>query len=217
EPRRLPEKPVDQARRGLTHESALVIAGLVPAIPLKGVQLRLWTRAGREALVRLSRGKRSPGHGKDDHCGARQCRCANTKELDMNMPLVKSENIRVASIATARVLPMGRPRRPPLAERLSAIGSSIAARIIPPAVVLAVGLVIWELLCRKSGATLPPPSVVLRDSWELIVDPFFDRGGIDRGLFWHLSASLQRVAVGYALASMTGIALGTLVGQSVWA
>src|SRR5262245_63381461 len=135
----------------------------------------------------------------------------------MSMPLVKSDNIRVAPIATARVLPLGEPKRPPLVGRLSAIGSSIAARIIPPTIVLAVGLVIWEMLCRKSGATLPPPSVVLRDSWELIVDPFFDRGGIDKGLFWHLSASLQRVAFGYALAAVVGVALGTLVGQSVWA
>ena len=29
------------------------------------------------------------------------------------------------------------------------------------------------------------------------MDPFFDRGGIDKGLFWHISASLQRVALGY--------------------
>src|SRR6185369_5346293 len=57
----------------------------------------------------------------------------------------------------------------------------------------------------------------LKDTWELIVDPFFDRGGIDRGLFWHMSASLQRVAFGYALASVAGVALGTLVGQSTWA
>ena len=55
------------------------------------------------------------------------------------------------------------------------------------------------------------------DTWELIVDPFFDRGGIDKGLFWHLSASLQRVALGYALAAVVGVALGTLVGQSTWA
>ena len=40
---------------------------------------------------------------------------------------------------------------------------------------------------------------------------------IDKGLFWHLSASLQRVALGYSLAAIAGIALGTLVGQSVWA
>jgi len=58
---------------------------------------------------------------------------------------------------------------------------------------------------------------VLNDTWELIVDPFFDRGGLDKGLFWHLSASLQRVASGYALASLVGVALGTLVGQSTWA
>ena len=58
---------------------------------------------------------------------------------------------------------------------------------------------------------------MLSDTWELIVDPFFDRGGIDKGLFWHLSASLQRVAFGYALASVAGVALGTLVGQSTWA
>lgn len=32
-----------------------------------------------------------------------------------------------------------------------------------------------------------------------------------------LSASLQRVAYGYSLAAIAGIALGTLVGQSVWA
>ena len=55
------------------------------------------------------------------------------------------------------------------------------------------------------------------DTWELIVDPFFDRGGLDKGLFWHLSASLQRVALGYALAAVVGVALGTLVGQSTWA
>jgi nitrate/nitrite transport system permease protein len=52
---------------------------------------------------------------------------------------------------------------------------------------------------------------------ELIFDPFFDNGGLDKGLFWHLSASLWRVAYGYALAAVVGIGLGTLVGQSVWA
>jgi nitrate/nitrite transport system permease protein len=58
---------------------------------------------------------------------------------------------------------------------------------------------------------------VFKETKELIFDPFFDRGGIDKGLFWHLSASLQRVALGYSLAAIAGVALGTLVGQSVWA
>ena len=78
-------------------------------------------------------------------------------------------------------------------------------------------MLIWELVCRRAGSTLPPPSRVFKDTWELIFDPFFDRGGIDKGLFWHLSASLQRVALGYSLAAVAGVALGTLVGQSVWA
>jgi nitrate/nitrite transport system permease protein len=135
----------------------------------------------------------------------------------MIMPMTNSEPLRVApAAASARVLPLRPPKRP-LAGRLAAAIGNVAARVIPPLVVVAAALLVWELMCRKAGATLPPPSAVLRDTWELIVDPFYDRGGIDKGLFWHLSASLQRVALGYALASMAGIALGTLVGQSMWA
>jgi nitrate/nitrite transport system permease protein len=109
------------------------------------------------------------------------------------------------------------PRPVPAMKNFLPQASAVGARLGPPAVVVALALVGWELLCRRSGSALPPPSKVLSDTWELIVDPFFDRGGIDKGLFWHLSASLQRVAFGYALASVVGVALGTLVGQSVWA
>jgi nitrate/nitrite transport system permease protein len=105
----------------------------------------------------------------------------------------------------------------PRASRLLAALADLAARVIPPAVVMALLLIVWEMLCARKGASLPPPSRVLADTWELIVDPLFDRGGIDKGLFWHLAASLQRVALGYALAAVVGVALGTLIGQSVWA
>ena len=94
---------------------------------------------------------------------------------------------------------------------------AVLARVVPPIIVVALLLLIWELLCRKAGATLPPPSKVLTDTWDLIVDPFFDNGGTDKGLFWHLSASLQRVALGYAMAAVAGVAIGTLIGQSMWA
>ena len=52
---------------------------------------------------------------------------------------------------------------------------------------------------------------------DIIVDPFYDNGGTDKGLFWHITASLQRVALGFALAVVAGVLLGTLVGQSEWA
>jgi nitrate/nitrite transport system permease protein len=137
----------------------------------------------------------------------------------MNMPLMKAEPAVALPVggASAKVLPLGTPRRSPVKDRWRARASAFAARVVPPIVVIALVLLVWELLCSKSGATLPPPSRVLKDTWELIVDPFFDRGGIDKGLFWHLSASLQRVAFGYALAATAGVALGTLVGQSTWA
>src|SRR5204862_4807512 len=102
-------------------------------------------------------------------------------------------------------------------EKYVKIARDVAVHVIPPLVVLALLLLFWELACRRAGSALPPPSRVFNDTKELIFDPFFDRGGIDKGLFWHLSASLQRVAFGYSLAVVAGIALGTLVGQSVWA
>jgi nitrate/nitrite transport system permease protein len=134
----------------------------------------------------------------------------------MNMPVRKTEAAVALPVVSAKVLPIA-PRRNALAARLRTRAGEITARVVPPLVVIALGLVVWELLCRRAGATLPPPSKVLADTWELIVDPFFDRGGLDKGLFWHMSASLQRVALGYALASLAGVALGTLVGQSTWA
>ncbi len=51
----------------------------------------------------------------------------------------------------------------------------------------------------------------------LIVDPFFDKGNLDKGLFWHIFSSLKRVAIGFSLAAIVGIALGVLIGQSTLA
>jgi nitrate/nitrite transport system permease protein len=94
------------------------------------------------------------------------------------------------------------------------VSREAAARILPLLVTLSVIIGIWQMLCSQPGATLPPPTKVVADTWELIIDPLYDRGALDKGLFWHLFASLKRVALGFALASAAGIALGVLVGQS---
>src|SRR5262245_14609949 len=133
----------------------------------------------------------------------------------MNMPVRNTDTAVTLPPAAARVLAIV-PKRSPVATRALIRTRYVAVRVVPPLIVIALTLVVWEMLCRRAGATLPPPSKVLDDTWELIVDPFFDRGGLDKGLFRHMSASLQRVAFGYALASLAGVALGTLVGQSVW-
>jgi nitrate/nitrite transport system permease protein len=92
-----------------------------------------------------------------------------------------------------------------------------AGRVLPPMIGLAVVLGIWQLACSGPGAMLPGPAKVVHDTWGLIVDPFFDHGGVDKGLFWHLFASLKRVAVGFTLSAMAGIFLGVLIGQSTMA
>ena len=86
--------------------------------------------------------------------------------------------------------------------------------IVPPLVAIAIFLVIWQIFSMTPGATLPGPIKVVQETWILIGWPFYDRGGIDKGLFWQVLASLKRVAIGYTLAAIVGIGLGILVGTS---
>ena len=112
------------------------------------------------------------------------------------------------------------PAQAAAAQAIPRVGpflKQLGTAVLPPLVVLAVLILIWEIVCSRAGAGLPSPSKVLTDTWDLIVDPFYDNGGTDKGLFWHVSASLQRVALGYFFAVIVGVALGTLVGQSAWA
>ena len=106
-------------------------------------------------------------------------------------------------------------------SRWAATGANAAlqfgAHILPLIICLAVLGGIWQLLCSSPTATLPPPTKVIADTWDLIKDPFYDHGTLDKGLFWHILASLKRVAFGFALASGVGIALGVLIGQSTLA
>ncbi|AGY60456.1 nitrate ABC transporter permease [Gloeobacter kilaueensis] len=85
-------------------------------------------------------------------------------------------------------------------------------RIIAPAVAITSVLVLWQLLCSLPGATLPTPTQVVSDTWELIVNPFYQGTGTNKGLFWQIAASLQRVAIGYTAAAIVGVALGILIG-----
>jgi nitrate/nitrite transport system permease protein len=134
----------------------------------------------------------------------------------MNMQAIKTEPAAPLASMPAPVVTLS-PRQDPSKDKYLKMAGETAARVVPPLIVLALLLLFWELVCRRAGSTLPPPSRVFKETKELILDPFYDRGGIDKGLFWHLSASLQRVALGYSLAAVAGIALGTLVGQSIWA
>ena len=86
--------------------------------------------------------------------------------------------------------------------------------LVPPLVAIAIFLLVWQIFSLTPGATLPGPIQVIQETWILIGWPFYDRGGIDKGLFWQVLASLQRVAIGYTLAAIVGIGLGILVGTN---
>jgi nitrate/nitrite transport system permease protein len=106
------------------------------------------------------------------------------------------------------------PRRPSLTDRLRPHVQHVLAVVIPPGLLLLALLGIWEWAASGPAATLPPPSRVWSDSSELILNPFYDRGGLDKGLGLHLAASLQRVAIGFLISAVVGVALGMLVGSS---
>jgi nitrate/nitrite transport system permease protein len=135
----------------------------------------------------------------------------------MNMQAVKTESATPIPVATSEVLRLPAPKADFVKAKLIPAAKDVASKLLPPIIMIGLLLVVWQILCSKPGATLPSPSKIWTEAYDLIVDPFFVAGPQDIGLGWRVLTSLQRVAIGYGLASVIGILLGTLVGQSVWA
>jgi nitrate/nitrite transport system permease protein len=100
---------------------------------------------------------------------------------------------------------------------IAAIALGAAQTILPPLVVLAIVLAIWQAAFSGPEASLPPPSEVWAQSKDLTIDPFFVNGSQDIGLGLRVLVSLERVAYGFGLAAVIGVLLGALIGQSIWA
>jgi bicarbonate transport system permease protein len=98
----------------------------------------------------------------------------------------------------------------------SAFWKNINQNILPPFIAIFIFLALWELLSTSGITLLPGPSSLITDdrTRELLIFPFYDRGGIDKGMFWQTAASLQRVAISYTLAAIVGIGTGILVGTT---
>jgi len=111
---------------------------------------------------------------------------------------------------------LSRPAPKWRAQTLRSLGQT-AALVLPPLVALGALLALWQGLAGGETSGLPAPSLIWTESRELIVNPFFDRGGVDKGLFWHVATSLSRVGLGFSLAAVVGVALGVLVGANRWA
>jgi nitrate/nitrite transport system permease protein len=88
-------------------------------------------------------------------------------------------------------------------------------KVLAPLIAVFVLCAIWQVLCSGENPPLPAPITVIKETWDpLIIDPFYDNGGTDVGLFWQILASLKRVGIGFSLATVVGIALGILIGAN---
>jgi len=86
--------------------------------------------------------------------------------------------------------------------------------VLPYLVCIGGFLFVWQALSLILGTgRLPGPINVITDTWDPYINqPFFDNGGTSKGLGWQILISLQRVALGYGLAAVVGIAIGGLLG-----
>jgi nitrate/nitrite transport system permease protein len=93
------------------------------------------------------------------------------------------------------------------------------AQLTPYLLCIGAFLVGWQILSGLLGAErLPGPINVIVDTWDpYISQPFFDDGGTSKGLGWQILISLQRVALGYGLAAIVGIAIGGFLGLNRFA
>jgi len=101
--------------------------------------------------------------------------------------------------------------------RFRQIAAAAASNVVPPLVVLVIILTVWQVLCSSPDASLPSPHRVWQESFDLIAYPFFNYGSQDIGLGWRVLISLQRVAYGFGFAAVSGVVIGAVIGQSIWA
>ncbi len=102
-------------------------------------------------------------------------------------------------------------------------------------IVLATFLLTWQLSVSGSGTALkldpeyaklmgasatqgksamPGPLEVATKLWQLLSDPFYDKGPNDKGIGIQLAYSISRVMAGYLMAALVAIPLGFLIGMS---
>ncbi len=92
---------------------------------------------------------------------------------------------------------------------------ALITRLLPQALSLLACLALWHWASTQrvhlglvTFANVPPPAEVLQSAWDLLHSP---------RLVQHLSSSLGRIALGFALAAVLGVGLGLVIGRSRWA
>ncbi len=101
--------------------------------------------------------------------------------------------------ATSEAQARGRARKMALKLR------DVAVVVVPPLLVVAAILLIWQIAFGRPGASLPAPTVIWAEAKDLIVDRLLRHGTQDIGLGWRVLTSLERVFYGFGLAAIVGV------------
>lgn len=109
----------------------------------------------------------------------------------------------------------GRYRSQKIQTPLGKFWRSNSRKVILPLIAIGFFLLVWEILCPPGSKGLPGPLQVLTETFNpYIINPFFDNGGIDKGLALQIFASLKRVGIGFSIAAVVGVAIGIVVGAN---
>ncbi|MCP9815487.1 nitrate ABC transporter permease [Synechococcus sp. GreenBA-s] len=104
-------------------------------------------------------------------------------------------------------------RRP----RAAWLRSPLVNQLKAPVVCIGLTLLLWQLLCLGNTEGFPGPIQVISQTWDpYISKPFYDDGGTSKGIGLQILISLQRVAIGYTLAAVVGIAAGMAIGLNAF-
>jgi nitrate/nitrite transport system permease protein len=88
-------------------------------------------------------------------------------------------------------------------------------KIVSPLFALLGILLIWQIICSGENPNLPSPLTMIKETWNpYIINPFYNNGGTDVGLFWQILASLKRVGIGFSLSAIVGVTLGIIIGSN---
>jgi nitrate/nitrite transport system permease protein len=136
-------------------------------------------------------------------------------ERQEEVPILARPKAEAAALK-APVIKLALPKGPSFGEQAKKIVVHWASNTVPVILVVTGLMLLWQILLSGENAQFPTPTDVWADSKQLIMDPFFDNGGTDKGLFWHIASSLSRVAVGFSIAATLGVLIGVLLGAISW-
>jgi len=117
----------------------------------------------------------------------------------------------VRSFVATQPAPLARQAEPE--PRTPRDFSALWLRVLPPALGIALLILIWQLVAMKSTTGFPSPLATWQQALTVFSDPFYSKGPNDQGVGWNVLSSLQRVALGFGLAAAVGIPAGFAIGR----